>query len=449
MSKKIFPERESKHLEFKSIVPKFDTLLKTCVAFANASGGRIIIGVDDHSHEVIGITDKDRTKIYDDFPKSVYDAVSPCLIPQIYEKNYGKQSVLIIEIPASPRKPYFLKRQGVHNGTYLRVGSSTCKAMPEYIEDLTREAQRISYDEEIVHQNINILSKDYLHDFFDSRMTKKRLLSEHIIAEKTANKEEYAPTIAGILMFCDQPHEYIPEALVRCTRFKGIEGRDIIQTEDVTGILEYQASNSLKFVKHWITTDYALQGAKLKQNIPLPADALREAILNALLHRKYNIPGAVKIAIYDDRVEIFSPGCFPGLVDVNSLGDGTTFLRNPSLVRLAYQLNLVETRGTGIRLIYDSCKKAGIKKPTYHEDGDFVKVIFYFEPDALSYDNEADAIMALVNLQKSITAQQLAKYLSISHNTAIRKLDQLIKANQLKKIGKGPASRYTHNAFTD
>ena len=87
-----------------------------------------------------------------------------------------------------------------------------------------------------------------------------------------------------------------------------------------------------------------------------------ETIINnrELLHQKYTIPGAMKIAIYDNRIEIFNPGCFPGLVDINSLGDGTTYLRNPTLVRLAYQVNLIEARGTGIRLIYESCKKAGI-----------------------------------------------------------------------------------------
>ncbi len=150
-----YPERESKLLEFKSIVPHFDALIKTCIAFANAAGGRIIIGVDDTTHTVIGIDDKARTRIYDDFPNSLYDSVSPTLIVQIYEQNFGEHSVLIIEVPISPRKPYFLKNAGVANGTYIRVGSSTRKATQEYIEDLTREAQRIHFDEELVSASTN------------------------------------------------------------------------------------------------------------------------------------------------------------------------------------------------------------------------------------------------------------------------------------------------------
>lgn len=442
MSKIFFPERESKLLEYKSTVPKFEALLKTCIAFANASGGKIIIGVDDESHEIIGISDNDRTKIYDDFPNSLYDSTSPSLIAQIYEQNFNNKSVLIIEVPASPRKPYFLKNKGISNGTYIRVGSSTRKATEEYIEDLTREAQRISYDEEIVHAGREILDKTLLNDFLGKKITSKRLLSEHIIAAQAANKEVYLPTVAGVLSFSNQPHEFIPEALVRCTLFIGTKGRDILQTEDITGPIEKQAQESLICIKRWIASRYTLHGVKLKQATLVPVEALREAIINALLHRKYSIPGAIKIAVYDNRIEIFSPGCFPGLIDLNTLGDGTTFLRNPHLVRLAYKQHLVETRGTGIRLIYESCKKAKLKKPEYYEEGDFVKVIFYFEPDRVSYEDDSDAILAFIELQKSITAKQVADFLSVSHNTAIRKLARLIDDGKVYKLGGGANVTY-------
>lgn len=443
MNNTIFLERESKLLEFKSKVPKFDVLIKTCIAFANAAGGRIIIGVDDVSRRVVGVSEDDRTNIFDNFPNSLYDSVSPSLIAQIYEQNFGEHSVLIIEIPVSPRKPYFFKNKGISKGTYIRVGSSTRQATDEYIEDLTREAHRISYDEEIIHVSFDLLSKDLLHNFYGARVTKKRLLADKIIATKPANKEYYCPTVAGILMFSEIPHNYLPESLIRCTYFKGVKGRDILRTEDITGTLEQQAGESLKLVVNWLTTHYELHGIKLAEQIPVPMEAIREAIINALLHRKYTIPGAIKIAIYDNRIEIFNPGCFPGLVDINSLGDGTTYLRNPTLVKLAYQLQLVEARGTGIRLIYESCKKAGIKKPIYHEEGDFVKVVFYFEPDITSQENEETAIQAFIKLQQNVTAQQVADFLTVSRNTAIRKLNHLINLNLVRKIGKGPAVKYS------
>lgn len=106
-------------------------------------------------------------------------------------------------------------------------------------------------------------------------------------------------------------------------------------------------------------------------------------------------------------------------------------------------MNLIETRGTGIQLIYDSCKKAGIKKPVYHEEGDFVKIVFSFESDPNQYKSELDAILAYIKIQHSVTAQQIADYLSVSRNTAIRKLNQLVKEKHIVKKGKGPSVRYT------
>lgn len=438
----IFPERESKLLEFKSKVTDFISLIKTSIAFANAAGGRIIIGVDDKTREIIGITEKDSIRIQDDFPNSLYDSTVPNLVPQIYEQNFGDKTVAVVEIPASPRKPYFLKSVGVAKGTYVRVGSSTRKANQEYIEDLVRESQRITFDEEAVHQSSEILSSELLGHFYGKGATQKQLVADRILTQRTANKELIAPTVAGVLMFSERPHDYIPEALMRCTRFKGKEGRDILRTEEITGPIDQQALISMRLLEAWLATDYELHGAKLKGQLPIPEAALREAILNALLHRKYTIPGAIKIAIYDDRVEIFNPGCFPGLVDINHLGDGITYLRNPILVRLAHRMRLIETLGTGIRLIFDSCRKAGIKAPVFHEEGDFVKVVFYFQPDIQHHEFDIDAIMALIKIHKKTTAGEVADYLSVSRNTAIRKLNRLVQEKRLIKIGKGPSVTY-------
>jgi ATP-dependent DNA helicase RecG len=437
-----FPERESKLLEFKSQLTDFSPLIKTSIAFANGTGGRIVIGVEDKTREIIGITEKERIRIQDDFPNSLYDSASPYLIPQIYEQNFGAKSVAIIEIPASPRKPYFLKTAGVANGTYIRIGSSTRKANQEYIQDLLREGQRLTFDEEIVHQPIDILDMELLKHFFGKSITNKRLLADKIIIHQAANKELLAPTVTGVLMFSDQPHTYISEALIRCSRFKGKEGRDILRTEEITGSIEQQSVMVMKILEAWLSTDYELHGAKLTGNLPIPHEALREAILNALLHRKYNIPGAIKIAIYDDRLEIFSPGCFPGLIDINNLGDGITYLRNPNLVKLARHMRLIETLGTGIRLIFDSCYKAGVKAPVFHDEGDFVKVVFYFQAHLESKISDIDTILNFMKSRKQTTSSEISRYLGISRNTAIRKLNILIEKDHIIKIGKGPSIKY-------
>lgn len=194
--------------------------------------------------------------------------------------------------------------------------------------------------------------------------------------------------------------------------------------------------------------NYQLVDTKLVGTAIIPEVALREAIVNALLHRKYSIPGSVKIALYDNRLEIFSPGNFPGLVDMNNLGDGTTYLRNPNLARNARRFGIIEKLGTGIRLILESCKKAGLKKPEFIEGADSVKVIFHFLPDEEKFSLEEDKLLALFNMREEVKVEDVQTYLNVSRNTATRRLTQLLENGHIKRIGKGPAVRYVKSNRT-
>lgn len=441
--KYVYPERESKQLEFKSQLPKFYDLVKTCVAFANGVGGMIIVGVDDKTREVIGITDEIRNRVYDEFPNSLYDSTSPSLLAEIYEKRFNNVSALIIDIPHSIKKPVFIKSEGLPKGVYLRAGANTRRASQEYIEELMRESKRMTFDEEIINADMDILSKDLLKTVFN-KIDTKHLVLEKTLKRHSANSEKYHPTIAGVIAFCEEPHLYIPEAVVRCTRFEGIEGRNIIQSEEIHGNLEKQIETSFQLIKSWLMRDYKLLGTKLQGKTIIPEVALRETIINALIHRKYWIPGSTKIAVYDDRVEIFSPGNFPGLMDIEHLGDGTSYLRNPNLARIARRLGIIEQLGTGIKLILDSCAKDGIRKPEFIEGSDSIKVVFSFLPaetEDMLLPMERK-LLALFKMRNNIRLSDIEHYLNVSRNTATRKLNKLIKAKKIQRIGKGPAVRY-------
>jgi ATP-dependent DNA helicase RecG len=437
----IYPDRESKNLEFKSQLPAFHTLAKTCVAFANGSGGKIIIGIDDKTRKIIGVNNKTRDRIYDELPNSLYDIIHPTLAVEIYEQSFNDVSVMIIEVPFSSKKPVFIKSEGMPHGVYLRAGSNTRRATQEYIEERIRENKRIYFDEETIHAKTDILSQELIKTIFH-KANKEQLIDEKIIGPSAVDSKKISPTVAGVLTFCDTPDLYIPEALIRCTQFKGTTGRDIIQSEEIKGPLEKQIENSFQLVKSWLTRDYQLSGTKLKGKIKVPEIALREAISNALIHRKYWIPGAIKIALYDNRLEIFSPGNFPGLFNTDRLGDGTTYLRNPNLARIARRFGIVEKLGTGIRLIFESCQKAKLKAPEFIEGEDSVKVIFTFSPADNRFASDDEKLLSLFEMRKEVRLNEVTKFLNVSRNTATRKLNQLIKSKKIKRLGKGPAVKY-------
>jgi len=438
----IFPERESKTLEFKERLPKFSSLIKTCVAFANTAGGQIVIGIEDGSRKIVGIQEKDRERLYEDFPSSLYDSTNNGLFVYIYERNFNDRSVLLIEVPLSTKRPCFVKQDGIPKGVYLRVGASTRRAQQQHVEELVREGKHLYFDEEPTKVSFDTLSKERLQQCYGTSYSLKKLASDGVITSLSVAPKQYMLTVAGLLMFEDHPEDHIPEAIIICTEFSGTKGRDIIQTRELVGPLPDLINESTTLLEHWLQRDYKLHGVRLVGKMPIPMAALREVITNGLMHRKYTIPGALKIALYKDRLEIFSPGALPGLVDINHLGDGTTYLRNPHIAKLARRLKLLEKLGTGIKLIFDECQAHGVKKPEYYEDGDFVKVIFNFQPSIGENDKDEDVILKLMNMHQEVTVGDIIKLLNISRNTATRKLTALMGKGLIVRKGRGPAVRY-------
>ncbi len=442
MNKTTHPDRESKILEFKETIPAFKKLVKTCIAFANGAGGEIVIGVEDKTRSIVGITERDRDRLYEDFPNSLYDSVSPVLIPQIYEKNIGEKQMIIIKIYPGTIKPYFLKQEGIPNGVFIRVGTSTRKANDEIVEDLSREQRRITYDEESSGIPATVLSDKLLEKFYGNDLSERRLLADKVLVRNTASSNEFNVTVGGILMFCDFPEEYIPESMIICTRFSGKKGRSIIQSVDLQGPIPSLADSAYSLVSEWLEREYSLRGLRLKGSMLIPGEALREAIVNALVHRKYSIPGAIKIGLFEDRLEIFSPGSFPGMISLYNLGDGTTFLRNIVIAKIARKMRLIEKLGTGIRLIFDSCKKAGLKAPEYNEDGDFVKINFFFQQAAALEPMSTNSILSILEKDEILRPRDLVNRFDISRSTISRKLNQLVKEGILERTGKGAGVFY-------
>jgi ATP-dependent DNA helicase RecG len=445
MNTNVYPDKESKVLEFKEILPNKNQLIKTCVAFANGQGGEIIIGIQDTTREILGVSEKIINRVLEETSNSIYDSISPNLIPEVFEKNLNGKTVVIIKIYPGQKPPYFIKQEGNKKGVYLRVGTSTRKASEEYIEELYRNQRRTYFDEEPTDLTLNELNDELVKKIYGKNYTKTNLLADKVLIKDSINPKKKLSSIAGVLFFSESPELIVPEAIVICTQFKGIKGRNIIRSQEITGSIPQIVEKGLRLITAWLETHLEIKlTGQLKGSIPVPAVALREALINALIHRKYFIQGATKIAIFDDRIEIFSPGEFPGLVSLNNLGDGTTFLRNPTLARLARKSKLVEKLGTGIKLIFESCKQMNLKEPEYNDDGDFVKVTLYFEQQLDQRLTEREQIITLGRNMKEIKIKDLVSRLDISRNTATRKLNFLIEEGLFERKGKGPATRYIY-----
>ena len=217
-------------------------------------------------------------------------------------------------------KPYFVKSVGLSEGTYIRLGAMTVKATPEIINELQLQSRGINYDTLPVYSaSLNDLDLLSVGAFLKSRkggarsdeITDELLRSYHLITDEHARSY---PTVAGILLFGKQPQRTLPQTFTICTQFSGHIGREgILAGKDCEGTLFQQFETAYAWLWDILNKKSIIKGLKREDHLELPEIALREALLNSLLHRNWRIQGPNRISVYPTRVEFFSPGVFQGL----------------------------------------------------------------------------------------------------------------------------------------
>lgn len=148
MTRDIMFSGESKNIEYKLTLPdKSEKYIKTIVAFANSQGGKLIIGVDDKTHQVVGVDDDNLFRLMDGIANAVSDSCVPQIIPDIEPQTIDGKTVIVVTVEVGKNRPYYLKSKGKENGTYIRVAGTSRQAYPEKIKELEMEGARISWDE--------------------------------------------------------------------------------------------------------------------------------------------------------------------------------------------------------------------------------------------------------------------------------------------------------------
>lgn len=189
-------------------------------------------------------------------------------------------------------------------------------------------------------------------------------------------------TLAGLLLFGKEPERIKPQFGIKAITFigKDVGGNQYIDSEDIEGILSEQYENSMAFIKRNLRKEQKGQNFNFPGIIEVPEIALQEAVVNALVHRDYMIQSNIKIFIFDDRIEIISPGVLPNTATLDNIKHGIQIARNPILLSFMPKLKIpYRGIGTGIRRMMAECMKAGIKEPDFIEDKKTTqfKVIFY------------------------------------------------------------------------
>ncbi|MBA3238286.1 MAG: putative DNA binding domain-containing protein [Parachlamydiaceae bacterium] len=408
-----------------------------------------MIGVDSERN-IVGISEDELQRTMEYLDKSIFESCAPPIIPTIYTQRISDKFLLIIEVSTGMSKPYFRKSEGVDKGTYIRLGRSTVKATGEMIEDLKWQSRGRCYDMMPVYQTkADDLDKSKILDFLNSRKAPKvKSVSSSLLSSYDLTVEEHSATystVGGILLFGKKPQGFFSEASILCTHFSGISGREALGSIECVGTLLEQFYTAHNFIVGRLSKSFSIRGIKREEELEVPEAAIREMLLNAVIHRNYHIDAPTKIAIYDNRIEFFTPGVFPGPLDTHNLKLGLTFIRNKVICRVFREAGLIEKLGSGFITLFDSYEKKGLAKPEVIEGDGFVKCILprpSFGQTEIKDDGEMKAILGLFELSGEVAISDVMQALQFSRPTAGRRLTELIQRGLIEQVGRGKGTRY-------
>ena len=437
-----FNESESNVTELKREIPRNNQIIKTAIGFCNSHGGKLVIGVSD-DRSIIGLSEKSIEDAMEVIDQSIFDACSPHIIPRLYVQRFEDKSVLVVEVSEGMNKPYYRRSEGMENGVYIRLGRHTIRANQEIIQELKWQSSGIDFERLPVFQaTIEDLDKSAIKSFLANRKNHGAvLLDEHVMKSYniiTYNQSKKYPSVLGILLFGRNPQIYFSEAMIICSHFRGDVGRETIATIDCEGTLFDQFNQAFEFIRGRLSRSFTIKGLKRQEKLEIPEEAIREALLNMIVHRNYHIKAPAKIAIYDNRLEFFSPGQFPGPILVENLKSGITYLRNPAICKILREANYVEKLGSGFITIFASYEKYGLKTPQVIEGENYVKCILPREMKSVSEiegQDDLEKIKELFVARNEITIKDVTKELSVSRATAVRRLNEMINKGLIKRIG--------------
>ncbi len=455
---------EGYHIEFKQALDK--SLIDEVCAFANSSGGYILMGVaDDRTIKGIDTGNRIRSKIQDVLNK---------LEPKLNTTIEVKKNLIVVHVPEGAEKPY-----GSSRGFFMRIGANSQKMTRNEIIKFFKKEGRIHF-EELINEKANFKqdfdSKAFKH-FLKLSKISRTIKYEILLQNLDCLTEDKNLTNLGVLFFAKDIDFIMNYARVDCILFKGTDKVKILNRKQYKGNIIDNIEDALAFIQKHTNTEYVITGKPRREEIDdYPEPALREAIVNAVCHRDYFIKEVpVSVEVFANRVEIRNPGGLPKGFDPKKFGT-QSFPRNLQIASMLHRANYIEQAGTGISRI----KKAVVnhKKELeldieYSDDSIFYSIIFKKErlvetsqkPKQPSNENELQDIFGinsqefrnifgintdefrnifginvlntawLIYKNPNITATEVAEKLSVTARSAESYISKLKREKIIERVG--------------
>lgn len=443
--------RESETVELKEIV--VDEIKKEIIAFANSNGGRLYIGVRDDG-EVVGIDDPDKVSLQ--ISNMVRDAIKPDVTMFLHYETIeeAEKKIVVVDIQRGTDRPYYLAKKGMRpEGVYVRQGYSSVPATDTAIRRMIKETDGDRFE---VMRSLN-----------------QELTFEAVKKEFELRKVEFGPQQMRTLKLIDQDNLYSNLALllsdqcvhtIKVAVFQGKDQMIFKDRREFSGSLMKQMNEVYDFIDFRNQTRATIEKLQRIDVRDYPEIAVRESLLNLLVHRDYSFSASAFIRIYEDRIEFVSVGGLMPGIELEDIMEGISVCRNQDLANVFYRLHLIEAYGTGMEKImkaYEGMKE----KPEIQTTKNAFKIILpninakytlenssvwttktdtnsIMETEA-SLSEAEEKILEYVREHGVITKNDVISLLEVSASTASRTLRKMVKNSLLKQNGKARSTNYT------
>ena len=416
-----------------------DDIKKTVIAFANTAGGTIYIGIDDNG-QVAGVADGDDTMLR--ISASVRNSIKPdiTLFVDYRLEKIDEKAVVIIDVQKGASSPSYLSSKGIRpEGVFVRQGASTVPASDNAIFNMIKQTDGDHYEE------LRSLNQELTFNEADKEFKRRKIAfsGQQKISLGIKSRDDVYTNL-GLLLSDQCKHT------IKMAAYQGLEKEVFRDRREFEGSLLKQLNDAYEFIdkNNRVRAEYI--GLQRIDKHDYPAEAIREALLNSLVHREYSFSSSTLISIFENRIEFISVGGLVKGITYDDIMLGISITRNEKLANVFYRLGLIESYGTGIPKIirsYDDC----VDQPLIETTDNAFKIVL---PNKNSrketnlvvnevMDNEQfSGVLHLLNMKPSITRKEVDEYLGVSQSTSTRILNSMLDRGLIKSVGKGKATQY-------
>jgi predicted HTH transcriptional regulator len=460
MEKDMLFSGESVNVEYKVAVPKDSAkYMKTVVAYANGRGGKIIFGVDDKTLEVVGMDTDSIFQTIDAITNAISDSCEPTILPDITLQTVEDKTVIVVEIFPGKMRPYYIKSKGMVSGTYVRSAGTTRSVADYMLKELILEGQNRYYDCEICEE-LTITPEDI--ERLCAKMKATAIRNTLTEGEKLKVKDVTQNVLISWGVLAEKDGAVVPsnayalltgqarfQPVIQCAVFKGKDRAYFVDRREFEGSIQDQMEAAFQYVLEKINRGMRIQGMYRQDRYELPVDSVREMIANSVAHRSYLEPGNIQVALFDDRLEVTSPGMLLNGVSIKKMKEGYSKPRNRAIASAFAYMKIIEKWGSGIPRILRECNEYGLPEPEFIDfDGDF-RVNMYRQLPEKDWSHTDDTkrdtndtisendtkVLNLIRENPSITQAELKEKLQVSIVTVKRLMADLQKRGLIERQG--------------